>query len=178
MSSRAERFYADEPLFAVLNADRYRSASLTPDLVAEFFDSGEEYVSELLVLIRTALDHEFTLANVLEFGCGPGRLAIPFARHARRVVAVDISPAMLHSARRFARELGADNIELLSSDEFERSERFDLVNRYLMLQRLAQDKGLQIIRALLGRTPSFRGSDPQNEEFVRAWRNGSEDSER
>ena len=36
---------------------------------------------------------------VLDFGCGPGFYTIPFARIARRVVAVDIQPEMLERGR-------------------------------------------------------------------------------
>ena len=152
MPPAVEQFYADEPLFAVLNAARYRTANRTTRVVAEFFDTGEAYVANLLGFIRSHFDQHFTAENVLEFGCGPGRLAIPFARHVPRVVAVDASPAMLESARRFAGEFGAQNVELLSTEAFARSgERFDLVNCHLVLQRLPQREGLEIIRLLLSR---------------------------
>ncbi|SDO45102.1 class I SAM-dependent methyltransferase [Desulforhopalus singaporensis] len=48
--------------------------------------------------------------SVLDIGCGPGTLAIPIARRARRVTAVDFSPEMLKILERHAEEEGLDNI--------------------------------------------------------------------
>jgi SAM-dependent methyltransferase len=152
MSRAVERFYADEPLFAVLSSPRYRSANQTLRDVEEFFDTGEEYVSDLVGFIRPHLDLHFTLRSVLEFGCGPGRLAIPFARRAARVVAVDESEAMLDAGRRFAARFGTPNIEFRGASTLAQSvERFDLVNCHLVLQRVPVAEGLQILRTLLSR---------------------------
>ncbi|MBK5258701.1 MAG: methyltransferase domain-containing protein [Thermoanaerobaculia bacterium] len=102
--------------------------------------------------IRFRIDEHFTAEVVLEYGCGPGRLAIPFARRAGRVVAVDRSEAMLASARKFASEWGIANISFQTSDEFlAHEETFNLVNCHLMLQRVSTTEGLNIIRALLKR---------------------------
>lgn len=39
---------------------------------------------------------------VLDFGCGPGFYAVPFAKVAREVVAVDLQPEMLQKASQYA----------------------------------------------------------------------------
>ena len=45
--------------------------------------------------------------SILEYGCGVGRLALPLARRAASMTAVDRSPAMLNIARREAARQGA-----------------------------------------------------------------------
>ena len=95
---RWEAFAAREPYFAVLTAPQFLRANLTPDSEREFFASGEQYVEWLLRLIGERLVPEFAPVSTLEFGCGVGRLAIPFAKRAGRVTAVDRSPAVNHSA--------------------------------------------------------------------------------
>lgn len=44
--------------------------------------------------------------NVMDLGCGPGTLTIPFAKAGMKVLAVDPEPAMLALAREAAREAG------------------------------------------------------------------------
>ena len=48
--------------------------------------------------------------RVLDLGCGPGTLAIPFARIAAEVVALDPDPGMIEEGRRQALAAGAVNI--------------------------------------------------------------------
>jgi len=148
----AERFARAEPLFSVLTSPRYLRSNLTPRASADFFDSGEAYVASTMEFIHSRFDRHFTAEAILEYGCGPGRLAIPFARRANRVVAVDRSNAMLESAARFANDFGVRNIEFQTPGDFARSgERFDLVNCHLVLQRVPRDEGLAILRMLLAR---------------------------
>ena len=53
----------------------------------------------------------------LDFGCGVGRLIIPFARVFEHVTGVDISPAMLEIAQRNCLEQGIHNVEFVRSDD-------------------------------------------------------------
>ncbi len=144
--------FASEPLFSVLTHPQYLRRNLTPRRTAEFFDTGASHVASTIDFIRFRIDEHFTAETVLEYGCGPGRLAIPFARRATRVVAVDRSEAMLASARTFASEWGIANISFQTTDEFlAHEETFNLVNCHLMLQRVSTREGLDTIRTLLER---------------------------
>jgi 2-polyprenyl-3-methyl-5-hydroxy-6-metoxy-1,4-benzoquinol methylase len=56
--------------------------------------------------------------QVLDLGCGPGRLAVPAAREVGpegRVTAMDIQSGMLQRAQERARAAGADNIRFLEA---------------------------------------------------------------
>ena len=52
---------------------------------------------------------------LVELGAGTGELAITAAGHCRRVVAVDVSPAMLALARRKAETVGVANIQFVQA---------------------------------------------------------------
>ncbi|MGZ4779336.1 MAG: class I SAM-dependent methyltransferase, partial [Thermoanaerobaculia bacterium] len=148
----AEDFARAEPFFSVLTAPKYLRANITPQAKEEFFAGGEAHVAAAMDFIRSRVDPHFVPQSILEYGCGPGRLAIPFAKRARRVVAVDRSPAMLQSAARFAAEIGVKNIEFRTTAELAASaDRFDLVNCHLVLQRLPRAEGLALLRSLLER---------------------------
>jgi ubiquinone/menaquinone biosynthesis C-methylase UbiE len=64
---------------------------------------------ELAVLREFGLNEESLL---IDLGAGTGGLALVAAPHCRRVVAVDVSPAMLASLRREGERLNLSNVEL------------------------------------------------------------------
>src|SRR5687768_5706590 len=146
MADSWSSFAAREPYFAVLTQQRYLRANFDRDAENAFFDSGEALVARIFSVIRAHVAPKGAL-TVLEYGCGPGRLLIPFARRANLATGVDISPAMLEAARRHAPEA-----ELLTVEQFEADSRqFDIVNCYLVLQRLPSSDGLELVRRLASR---------------------------
>ncbi len=63
------------------------------------------YVDQFLKTI--AADRNTT---VLDVGCGPGTLAVPYAQRASRVTAIDYSEGMLSELKEFAKEQQVQNI--------------------------------------------------------------------
>jgi 2-polyprenyl-3-methyl-5-hydroxy-6-metoxy-1,4-benzoquinol methylase len=147
---RWETIAAVAPYYAVFPEPRFLG---TPNADARqaFFDSGEDYVDRLLTRIS-----DFTggvgIRRVLEFGCGPGRLACAFARRGFTVTAVDIAPRMLALARENAAERSVSGIEFQSLEAFLASKAtFDLVNATLVLQQIAAGPGDELLQRLLAR---------------------------
>ncbi|PYQ29480.1 MAG: hypothetical protein DMF56_10970 [Acidobacteria bacterium] len=143
-----DAFAAREPYFAVLTHARYLREHFDAAAEAEFFDSGEAYVSELYGIVRARVAPHFAPETVLEYGCGVGRLLIPFARRAANVTGVDISQSMLDTARTHIAKAGVTNVEL-QRELHERT--FDLVNCFLVLQRLPRGEGVDLLRTLTKR---------------------------
>lgn len=54
--------------------------------------------------------------DVLDVACGPGLVATAFAPHVRRVVAVDVTPAMLARGIEIASEQDAGNVRFVRAD--------------------------------------------------------------
>lgn len=54
--------------------------------------------------------------RVLDLACGPGFVALEFAKHAREVVGVDLTAAMLKKARAMARREGFRNVTFRRAD--------------------------------------------------------------
>lgn len=147
---RGDAFASREPYFTVLADERFLLANFDAAAEKEFFQSGENHVHELLGVVATTAPH-FHPSTVLEYGCGVGRLAIPLARRAEFVTAVDSSPSMLDRARAHGSQAGVANIEFVAPDSLEPSRTFDLVNCFLVLQRLRTGEGLELLRQLAGR---------------------------
>jgi ubiquinone/menaquinone biosynthesis C-methylase UbiE len=147
-----ETFAAAEPWFAVLTDAKYLRRNLDVAAENEFFKTGGDYVRHVLHVIHRNVDPDLLPVTILEYGCGAGRLAIPFAQFARSVTAVDRSPAMLAAARENAARRDVANIEFLSASEFEeRDQQFDLVNCHLVFQRLPHREAIDLLRMLLAR---------------------------
>ncbi len=152
---RWEAFAKREPYFAVFTDPKLLTANRTPNDERAFFDSGDLLVDAIFHTIKRRLAHDFAPESILEYGCGPGRLAIPFALRCGSVTAVDRSPAMLDAARHEAAKQGVANILFKTASEFDLAQRkFDLVSSYLLFQRLPPSRGLALFRGLLGRIGS------------------------
>lgn len=83
-----------------------------------------DYVEEFISKMDIDLDDV-----VLDIGCGPGTLAIPLAKMAKKVIAIDFSEGMLSELKKYAKEEGVDNIEthLLSwEDDWSEFEDVDI----------------------------------------------------
>jgi 2-polyprenyl-3-methyl-5-hydroxy-6-metoxy-1,4-benzoquinol methylase len=148
---RWEAFAAAEPYFAVLTAQRFRRAHLTAADEHDFFESGENFVRDLFRTIDVRFTPDFAPMSILEYGCGVGRLAIPFARRAESITAVDRSTAMLNVARQEAQRHGVEGIHFCAPGEvLDGRRKFDLINCTLVLQRIPHDEGFALLRQLLG----------------------------
>jgi ubiquinone/menaquinone biosynthesis C-methylase UbiE len=73
------------------------------------FDKNPERVVRMLGINNASI--------VLDFGCGPGFYAVPLAKVAKKVVAVDLQKKMLEKAERYAEKNGVvDKIEFVRTD--------------------------------------------------------------
>src|SRR5436190_4995040 len=143
---RFEVLAAREPFFAVLTSDQYLRANLTPEREQAFFDSGTELVDWIFHIIEHRIAPAFSPMSMLEYGCGPGRLAIPLARRPGSVTAVDRSPAMLDAARAEAQKRGTGHITFQTPAElFASPRKFDLICCVHVLQRLPPGEGLALV---------------------------------
>jgi methylase of polypeptide subunit release factors len=77
-----------------------------------------------------------------------GRLVIPFARKFQRVDAVDVSPAMIETARQNCHELGIHNVGFFQSLN-DLHGGYDLVHSYIVLQHIPVPRGMRITQRLL-----------------------------
>lgn len=129
---RRQAMRADWELRARENAAFYicTTAAETP---AAFAESGERDLAERVIDgLPLAPDWQ-----VLEIGCGIGRLLRPLSRRVARAVGVDLSQEMIELARDYC--VGRPNIELHRTDgslDFLPDHRFDFVFSHIVFQHL------------------------------------------
>ena len=142
-----------DPYFAVLTNQKYRVDALTPDAKLEFWASGRKNVTMILETCRGYFGAHFVPQRVLDFGCGVGRLSIPFAAQAREVVGMDVAESMLAEARLNCQAQDSHNVTLvLSDDTLSRATgHFDLVYSGLVLQHIEVARGRKLFAELVGK---------------------------
>jgi SAM-dependent methyltransferase len=113
-------------------------------------------VDHVIEVISQRLRSSFTPSRALDFGCGVGRLAIPFAEHCVSVTGVDVSPGMSKEAAKNAANENIGNVQFLSADEFNSQDvaRFDLIHSFIVFQHIRPYRGELIIQDLLRKLES------------------------
>jgi SAM-dependent methyltransferase len=155
MGHNAERHWQkwgkENPYFGVWSYPKFLNANLTEQSREEFFQSGERHVDHVYHVIQTKLRNDFQPRRVLDFGCGVGRVLIPFARRAETVVGIDVSQGMLEEAAHNCQERGLEGVRLLHADELDRLDpnSFDLVHSYIVFQHIPIQKGERLLRKLI-----------------------------
>lgn len=140
-----------DPYYGVFTHERYRAARLTDEALRDFFQTGTDQVEYILRTVRSHLVDNFTPRTVLDFGCGTGRLLIPFADIAESIVGADISDGMLQEAKRNCEKFKRDNVALMQSDDnlSNLKGQFDLVHSVIVFQHIPPSRGIRLFKGLL-----------------------------
>jgi SAM-dependent methyltransferase len=148
-----EKWATVDPYFGVLTANEYRRANLSYENRQSFFRTGELHVDHVLSRVSRTLGRPFFPDSVLDFGCGVGRLVVPFSKVAQRVVGVDISRTMLAEAKANCNAFGVGNAEFrLVDDTLDSVDgQFDFINSFIVFQHIPPVRGLEILRRLLSK---------------------------
>jgi SAM-dependent methyltransferase len=140
-----------DPYYGVLSRECFRQSSMTDDLRLEFFRSGEEHVRGVFETIRAHIDADFSPRSALDFGCGVGRIAIPLARRVAKVVAADVSGAMLSEAARNCAEQNVGSVQLIRSNDTLATvpENLEFIHSFIVFQHIPTIRGLAILQHML-----------------------------
>ena len=148
-----ELWGARDPYFGVLTHERFRKDNLTDGRRQEFLETGRLHAEYVLGLVHQHVLAGFHPRRILDFGCGVGRVLIPFARMAEEAVGVDVSASMRSEAARNCREAGVDNVQLVPSDDglSALQGQFDLVHSCIVLQHIELARGRTLFSRLVDR---------------------------
>jgi 2-polyprenyl-3-methyl-5-hydroxy-6-metoxy-1,4-benzoquinol methylase len=151
-SDRAWSYFGEkDPYFGVLTKESYRAQRLSADAKQEFFASGDDYVGFIVRTLRDHLGVSIEGARGLDFGCGVGRLTIPFARVCGSMIGVDVSEGMLLEARRNCDKQGIKNTSFVKSDDklSAVSGPLQFVHSFIVFQHIPRARGEAILRRLV-----------------------------
>jgi 2-polyprenyl-3-methyl-5-hydroxy-6-metoxy-1,4-benzoquinol methylase len=150
-----EKWGARDPYYGVYSTEDFRKNKITEAAKKAFFKSGQDYVQQILAKVRAYINPDFQPQAILDFGCGVGRLVIPFSRIAARVTGIDVSESMLVEARKNCLAESIQNVDLMVSKDEALSvinERtYDLVHSYIVFQHIPVHRGERIFSSMLAR---------------------------
>lgn len=140
-----------DPYYGVLARPQFRRSALDEYSLRQFFLSGQMHVDHVVDVLRRHFPHDHKLNHVLDYGCGVGRLVIPFAERFEHVTGIDLSPSMLEEASRNTIQRNLQNVQLLSADKLDclPAHSFDLIHSYIVFQHIPVNRGKRILRRLL-----------------------------
>ncbi|MFM8528420.1 MAG: methyltransferase domain-containing protein [Ilumatobacteraceae bacterium] len=143
----------ENPYWAVVTWDKFKGdVEKNPELLMDFFATGQAHIDCVLAIIRHSLCADFQPRNALDFGCGVGRLIVPMAEQGIEVSGVDISDVMLTLTRR---HLAARSLPFAylcrRLDDLPAEARFDFVHSFIVLQHIRRKRGIVILDQLLSR---------------------------
>ena len=146
-----EKWGATEEYFAVIGYDEFRKTNLTDDKKAVFFKSGQDHVAYILKMIKAHINPQYNPKQVLDFGCGVGRLVVALAEIAEHVIGLDVSESMLNEAKRNCESRSIRNVEFLKSDDDLSSleGKYDLIHSFIVFQHIPVKRGERIFEKLL-----------------------------
>lgn len=145
-------FGRQNPYYGVLSEEKYKSANITDKELEEFFASGESFVQETEEKILAQFGQSLADCSILDFGCGVGRLVIPFARLSHKeVLGLDVSEDIIKKGNEHKDITNISNLELMSFDGIRIPElqQFDFINSYIVFQHIEPSLGFSLLEQLL-----------------------------
>lgn len=131
-----------DPLWAILRYKEYKGGAWPID---EFFASGKQETERTWTTLEK-LHGVVNVTDVLDFGCGVGRLTQSWAGYAAHVVGIDIAPPMIEQANAFNT---APNVEFVLNKRADlqvfADGSFDLVNASIVLQHMPRTLSCQYL---------------------------------
>ncbi len=135
-----------DPYYAVLLDPRHRRSAISNIALDALYDSGERYGAWLEAEFDRLAPNRHR-QNVLDFGCGVGRITLALARRYQAAIGVDIAPGMLREAERQASQRSIANTHFTES--LAGIEPVDAICAFSVLQHMAQPQAEATLQALV-----------------------------
>lgn len=146
-----EYYGRNDPYYGVVTHDEFRASNISDKALDKFFESGFNYVDEVIFNIHNHIQKEFNPKSALDFGCGVGRLIVPLAHKYQEVIGVDVSQSMLNEAQKNCSRYELSNVDFILSDDSlsKLTRKVDLIHSYIVFQHIPTSRGNKLFLSLL-----------------------------
>jgi SAM-dependent methyltransferase len=151
-----------DPFFGVISTEELRASRINADARRRFYASGEDDIARVLAWFDVDFGRRPAEGQVLDIGCGVGRLSYALAKVMPRAFGYDVSESMI----RIAREAAPANLDLTTQLP---SGPFAWINSYIVFQHIPPQEGLALLEACLDRAEPSAFISAQ----ITAWREGA-----
>lgn len=146
------KFGEKDPYYGVLSDEKFRSKNITDTSIQEFFDTGRAFVKETEERMSKNFRDTLKGKKILDFGCGVGRLTLPFAEAGKNeTIGVDVSEGVLDKARLHQSMLHVENLHFFQYDgkSLNLDQEFDFINSYIVFQHIEPTRGMRLLSQLI-----------------------------
>lgn len=135
-----KHFGEEEPYWSVVTHDEFKSGNMDLKALKRFYMQG---LAQAVRIVQTVIRNEIVRGvcreqvrnlDVLEIGCGCGRVTKHLAKYFRKVVAMDISGGNIDIARQNVHKSNVEFRLLTELKDYDRMPQSDVVYSYLVLQ--------------------------------------------
>jgi cyclopropane fatty-acyl-phospholipid synthase-like methyltransferase len=110
---------------------------------SDYNESGRSTLSILLKGYKKRSENK--LVNVLDYGCGDGRVARFLAKECENLTCVDVSPHVLELVEKRVKTYGNNNVNFILADEFNEENKYDLIGCFQVIQHNPFDQQMEIV---------------------------------
>ena len=124
----------DDVYWSVLTSPEYKREVITKETIKQFFESAE---CNIQTLESISNEHGVSLIdkNILDFGCGVGRLSLSLAPYCNHVTGIDIFQGHINTANHHKHEFEIHNVDFfLSQIEIRSFGTFEAIVSLIVLQ--------------------------------------------
>jgi 2-polyprenyl-3-methyl-5-hydroxy-6-metoxy-1,4-benzoquinol methylase len=134
-STKWTEFGQTEPYWSVLTGERYRMKDIDANIIEHFYESGigeVDFFEQCCGRNMVSVNPDW---EILDFGCGVGRVGEHFARRYRSYHGIDVSISHMNLARERLNRMNLHNWVISSLMEFiTQPVDFDVLYSFLVLQ--------------------------------------------
>lgn len=116
--------------------------------MVEFLATGETDVSRFVNILSKHAHLKVPFGDVLDFGCGVGRLSLAWASRAKSVTGVDVAPTMIQLAEKVLQGTPNARVRVNVENNLRQfsDQSFDVVSSYITIQHIPPAEALIYIR--------------------------------
>lgn len=149
-----QRLGKEEPYFSVITHDELKTEHITEQAISDFYASGKLNALEIIDSLKRNEIENIGELDILELGCGCGRITGSLSKYFKHVTAVDISEGNLKIAKE---TIVSENVEFLLMREVEdylKLPSTDVVYSLMVLQHNCPSVVEYILNIMMGKLKS------------------------
>ncbi len=131
-------FGEQDPYWSVVTHDEFKSQNINKESIDKFYAQGQREIVKITSILKrnNKIENWSDLKNldIVEIGCGCGRITKKLARLFKKVMAIDISKGNLEIAKQAVTDKNVEFFLMTNVDDYGKLPKVDVVYSYIVLQ--------------------------------------------
>lgn len=146
-------FGEEDPYWSVVTHDEFKAQNINEESIEKFYAQGKKEIIKINAILKRNNKiknwSDLKNLNIIEIGCGCGRITKKLVRLFKKVTAVDISNGNLEIAKQAITEKNVEFRLITNVDDYSKLPKADVVYSYIVLQHNSPPVIEYIINSML-----------------------------